>query len=454
MQVPFNFEALLAFGFLSIMLLVGIALRAKISFFQKFLFPSCLIGGTLGLLLVNLKWFGIKPSLLETFAYHLFNISFISVGLTRDDSAGIGGESKKEFFKGAFWMAALQGVCFPLQAIIGGLFVIFFGRIGIELFPTFGFFAPLGFNEGPGQALSFGKVWETVGFADAPSIGLTFASIGIFTALFIGVPLANWGIRKGLATNSPKELPPEVLTGIIPKGAKYETAGELTLHSANVETLAFQAALVGLTYVLTYFFIAGLGEILGGDTAKMLWGFFFIFGMAIGLPVKWILSKFGVDYLVDPGIQRRITGWSVDYLIVAMVAAIQLSIVWKFIVPIISICIVTGILTTYLTIFFGRRLNAYNLERIVAIYGVLTGTMSNGLLLLRMVDPEFKTPVAYELAVMNLLTIPFVGTCLVLVNAPIWWKWSLGLTLAAFGGIMIVSAILIRTLTYWEKPKF
>ena len=114
-------------------------------------------------------------------------------------------------------MALTQSVIFPLQAIIGGSCVGLFGLIGIKLFPTFGFFAPLGFEEGPGQALSFGKVWEGFGFEHAATIGLTFAAIGFFFSFFVGVPLVNWGVRKGLSAHAPQELPREFLTGVVPK---------------------------------------------------------------------------------------------------------------------------------------------------------------------------------------------------------------------------------------------
>ena len=159
MQIPFPFEGMLTFGGLAIMLLVGVLLRAKVSIFQRFLMPSCLIGGILGLVLLNINLIKLSVSNLETFAYHFFNISFISVGLTRTGKQEPASNQKKSALKGPLWMALTQSVVFPLQAIIGGLFIILFGAFGLDLFPTFGFFAPLGFNEGPGQALSFGKVW-------------------------------------------------------------------------------------------------------------------------------------------------------------------------------------------------------------------------------------------------------------------------------------------------------
>ena len=47
-------------------------------------------------------------------------------------------------------MALTQSAIFPLQAIAGGVLATLFGIFGIKLFPTFGFLAPLGFEEGPG----------------------------------------------------------------------------------------------------------------------------------------------------------------------------------------------------------------------------------------------------------------------------------------------------------------
>ena len=122
-----------------------------------------------------------ETSTIETFAYHFFNLSFISVGLTHNDNDQ-GPAAKTGMLKGPAWMALMQGLTFPMQAVLGGLLVILLGGFGVALFPTFGFLVPLGFNEGPGQALSIGKVWEGVGFADAATIGLTFAAVGYLCA--------------------------------------------------------------------------------------------------------------------------------------------------------------------------------------------------------------------------------------------------------------------------------
>ncbi len=454
MQSPFPFESMLLFSCLAIMLLIGVLLRAKIQFLQHFLIPSCLIGGLLGLILLNMGVMRLPVGDLETLAYHFFNISFISVGLTRDETRQETSQSRLRIFKAPLWMALTQSVIFPLQALAGGVLVAMFGFFGIKLFPTFGFLVALGFEEGPGQALSIGKVWQGFGFEHATTIGLTFAAMGFFFSFLVGVPLVNWGIRKGLSAHGSKTLSRDFLTGIISKNQKRKSAGELPFHSSNLDSLAFHSALVGLVYILTYGFVKYLGYIVPADVASILWGFFFIFGLGIALGIRWMMERLGIEHLIDAGIQRRITGWSVDFLIVSTVMAIKLAIVWQYILPISAISLVSGVLTTFMVVFLGKRIWSYNLERTIAIYGTVTGTVSSGLLLLRIADPDFKTPVAIEIALMNVFSIPSIGLYLVLVNGPVWWDWSIGTAMLVFLGLMILALGLIRVLKFWGNPKF
>ena len=453
MQAPFPFDSMIAFGSLATLLLTGVLLRAKVSFFQCYLIPACMIGGILGLILLGFDLIDVSVSDLENFAYHFFNISFISVGLTGTENRGTAAKSGKSKIKGPLWMALTQSAVFPLQAVLGGLFVMGFAGFGLELFPTFGFFAPLGFNEGPGQALSFGKVWEGMGFEHAATIGATFAAIGYFFAFFVGVPMVNRGIRKGLSAQARKKLPDDFLVGIIDRNQVPKPAGNLTTHSANIDTLAFQAALVGFVYVVTYGFIKVIGGFFTPDVSSLLWGFFFFFGLIFAFTTRWLMQKAGAGDVVDSGIQRRITGWSIDFLIVATIMAIQLQIVWKYAIPILSISLACGVSTTVLVFFLGRRLWDYNLERTVAIYGTVTGTVSCGLLLLRIADPDLKSPAVLEIAVMNVIMLIPLAPYLILVNAPVWWDWSVLLTVLVFLGAMVLSLIILKAVVGRQEPR-
>jgi len=212
--------------------------------------------------------------------------------------------------------------------------------------------------------------------------------------------------------------------------------------------------MIGLVYILAYGVTLLQGKILPPDVAKMLWGFFFFIGMAIAFLVKMIMKRLKIDHLIDSGLQRRITGLAVDYLIVSTVMAIQVVVLWKYILPVSIMALVGGLVTTFIVIYLGRRLWDHNIERSVTIYGAVTGTVSSGLLLLRIVDPEFKTPVAVEVGLMNLFMVPIILGYGILINAPLWWNWSLLLTCGVFGIALAISLLLLKFLKFVEAPKF
>ncbi len=457
MQEIFPFESMIIISSLALFLLIGVILRAKIGFLQKFLIPSCLIGGIIAMVLRNLNLIQLSHSTLELFVYHLFNISFISVGLTPASKARKQG-SRKEKIAGPLGMGLIQGVIFPLQAVIGGLFTLLFISLGANLFSSFGFLTPLGFIEGPGQALSIGESWEQFAahiYTNATTVGLTFAAIGFFFAFFVGVPLVDWGIKKGLSHQTPKKLPSDFIKGIIQRNQKKKSAGSETTHPANIDSLSFHFALVGLSYLLTYGLVKLLTTVLPTDIAKMIWGFFFFFGLVVAVLIRMIISKLDLEYLVDRDIQKRITGWSVDFLIVATIAAIEIAIVWIYLLPISIISIVTGTITLLVVVYLGKRMwKKYTFERIAGIFGTVTGTVPSGLLLVRILDPEFKTPAAIDLGLTSIFAAPFVLSGMLLVNAPVLWGWSLEQTILVFAVMMLISLLLIKILGLWGKPQY
>ena len=457
MEEIFPFESILVISSLAVFLLIGVILRAKIKFLQKFLIPSCLIGGLIAMILRNAGLIDLPVGTLELIVYHLFNISFISVGLT-PASKERKETSKKERVAGPLGMGLMQGVIFPLQAIIGGVFTFLLIALGFDLFSTFGFLTPLGFIEGPGQALSMGQTWEQIAahiYTNATMVGLTFAAIGFFFAFFVGVPLVDWGIKRGLSDQTPKELPSDFIKGIISKNQKKTHAGFETTHPANVDVVSFHFALVGVAYIATYGLVSLLTSILPSDIAKMIWGFFFFFGLVVAVLIRVIINKLGVEYLVDRDVQKRITGWSVDFLIVATITAIELAIVWTYLLPITIISLATGVLTLLVILYLGRRMwTRYALERTAGIFGTVTGTVPSGLLLIRILDPEFKTTAAIDLGLCSIFAAPFVLSGMLLVNAPVLWGWSIEQTLLVFAVMMIISLALIKIFGLWGKPQF
>ena len=72
----------------------------------------------------------------------------------------------------------------------------------------------------------------------------------------------------------------------------------------------------------------------------------------------------------------------------------------------------------------GRKLASLGIERAVTIFGCCCGSTGTGLLLLRILDPDFSTSVAKELAFFN-IAILFTCFHIILVMSPILPNYSM-----------------------------
>ena len=111
-------------------------------------------------------------------------------------------------------------------------------------------------------------------------------------------------------------------------------------------------------------------------------------------------------------------------------------------------------MTTIFVVYLGRRTWSYSLERTVGVYGITTGTATIGLLLLRIADPEFETPVALELGIQALFAAPFVFSYMMLMHAPLWWGWAVETVVLVFAGAMILALILLKLFKFAGPRKF
>lgn len=443
---------MLVFGIISVLLLIGLVLRAKLRAFQKFFIPACITAGLLGLLLKELGAITMPDDQLKLFAYHLFNITFISLGLTAQPKGSQTTDEKRRAFNGIVKMGILIASVAALQFLIGGLCVMLLNVFGYGLHPTFGFLVTMGFEEGPGQALSIGKAWEGLGFVNAATIGLSFAMFGFLVAIFIGVPLAGWMIRKGYVSTPSPELSADLQTGIVSKDAAKEAAGSLTTHSSVIDSLTVHTSMIGVVYLLTYGFVLLCTSVLPADIGEMFWGFFFIWGLLFAFIMRHLIELAGAGHVLDHRLQSRITGWGVDLLVATSIVAISMAVVWTYIIPIMLIVILTAALTLLWIFYLGKYVwNTFRYERIAGLYGMETGTVATGLVLIRILDPSFSTPAATDLALSSIVAIPFLLLMFNVMNGPILFGWSLPFTLLMFALLELVFLFLVWMLHVWQK---
>ena len=123
---------MIAFGIASIMLLLGMFLRAKVRFLQNLLLPSSIIAGIAGLLLLNAAEafsipLGVETNDFSSIVNPLFVIAFISItlmGHSEEDSQG----GTKSMLKGALAIGLIWCLLFTLTPLISAILSLLFEK--------------------------------------------------------------------------------------------------------------------------------------------------------------------------------------------------------------------------------------------------------------------------------------------------------------------------------------
>ncbi len=283
---------------------------------------------------------------------------------------------------------------------------------------------PLGFGMGPGIAYTIGQSWSSYGFAAGGAAGLTISAIGFLVAYFSGMVIVNRGLRRGKSSLMTGEatLSREIRTGIIEREELPE-AGKLQFFGGAIEPLAFHMGLMGAIYLLTYLVTSGIEMLMraGGIEKEIatLWGFHFIIANLLALGCRKVMNLMKAGYLIDFGLTNRLTGSLTDYMITAAIMAISLSIAQDYLILILAICLL-GALITGLAIKLAsyRAFDGLFFERFVGVYGEMTGNISSGLALVRVMDPEFKTSVAQDLGLGSGVALLLGFPLLIVINLP------------------------------------
>ncbi|PKL06320.1 MAG: sodium:glutamate symporter [Spirochaetae bacterium HGW-Spirochaetae-9] len=413
--MDFSWKVIIDAGLISSALILATFIRSKVRFFQKYLIPNALTAGFILLPVYNfvLPSIGYKMNGLGDLVYHLLNFSFIAMSLRSSPP-------KVKGHKGGSVLGMSTGILmgYASQALLGlGLTLLFIPSVH----HAFGLHLPLGFALGPGQAYAIGKGWEAMGFEGGASVGLTFAAIGYLWACFGGVVLINMGIRKGWISAEMLKFMKDktLLTGIMAKNEQKPVGGRLTTDSEAIDSFSFHVAAVCVVYFLSFLLLKGLTILLGfagktgAELAANFWGINFIFSALSAIVVRRIIDLLKVGYVLDDDTLTRVSGFSVDFMVAGALAAISLVFVGKYWLPIVIMSTICGLMVSITVPWVSSRMfHDYKFERMLMLYGVSTGTLSTGLALLRVMDPEFKSKVSSDYMLSAgltfILAIPFI----------------------------------------------
>jgi ESS family glutamate:Na+ symporter len=456
-----NFWDFSSWGFFNLIavllmsLLVANMLKRSIPLLEASLIPTSVLGG--GILLVisavynavtgdemfNTKFFGGNGSAwLELLTYHM-----LALGFTASALKSSGGKLTKERSVEIFNTGLTTVSTYLLQALLGMIICIVGATFLKDLLEAAGLLLALGFGQGPGQAMNYGGIYEMeYGFVGGKSFGLTVASTGFLAASIGGVIHLNLLKARGkIKLDKGTGLPNEQVEG----------KNEIPMQ-ASIDKFTVQIALIMVAYLLAYLLMYLLGSLLPGMRAT-IYGFNFLLGVLAGTLLKTVLNalqKRGIihRHYTNDFLLTRASNVFYDVMVTASIAAIRMSIIGKYWAVLLAMGIL-GLVVTYVYVYFisKKLFPTYAEQQFLAMYGMLTGTASTGVILLREIDGDFKTPVADNLVYQNIPAMVFGFPILILATmAPTKPYLTLGIV-AAF--LVVMNIILFRSLIFKKRKQ-
>ena len=435
---------------------VGNILKKTIPILRESLIPTSVLGGTVliivaaiyklitGNVMFDTTVFGSDgTATLEVITYHALALGFISSTLKTSNNKLTKQRTKEIFNTGVTTVST-----YLLQAVVGMGITIIAAFVIKDLFKAAGILLPFGYGQGTGQALYYGNIYETeYVFNGGKSFGLTIAALGFLSASFGGIIHLN--IMKKRGTLKLSDAKDKLNNEII------ESENEIPMQE-SVDKLTIQVALIFMSYVLTYVFMFLLGKLLPGMKST-IYGFNFLLGVLSATLIKAIMKFFKristqkKDY-TNNFLLTRTSNFFYDIMVVAGIAAIRLDTLEKY-WGLMLILGVAGLVITYIynRIVAKTLFKSYAEEQFLAMYGMLTGTASTGVILLREIDGDFKTPAADNLVYQNFPAIAFgFPIMLIATFAPNHEVLTLGILVMFF---VVMNIILFREQIFRRKKK-
>lgn len=413
MEVLTQVVRMLFFTFilLSVFLLIGTFIRAKVKWTQKLFLPASVIGGFVGLLLgpIVLKDYALVPIPDDwiTIASLLPGLLIVPVvaSVPLGLSFGTDSDGSKSNLRPMWIMFMLLAIVGAVQNLtslsIAAIFKKFFNYTSI--YPTFGTEVSAGFAGGHGTAGVVGSLLQSMDqpyWDVAQGITTTTATVGLISGILIGILLINIAARKGYTKYIKTDvgLPESMKTGIQKDEEQRDVAGLETTNSSSLDSMAFHLALIltvsGMAFGLAYFFKANNILILNmiPEWAYAILLMYLVWGLMVKFKLAWI---------VDVKTKTKIASTLTEFAIVAAIISLPIQAVFAYILPLVTMMVITLLITILIAYFLSKLVfDDFWFERSVSIIGTNMGVFLTGLLLLRMVDPDMKSPVLrdYSLA--------------------------------------------------------
>ena len=394
-------------------LLAANILRRCVGFLRNSLIPASVLGGGILILIVGVykaftgdilfdtEFFGGSGTNdLEVITYHTLALGFIASAFKPSKTKLTKKRAVEIFNTGVTTVST-----YLLQAVFGLGISIVAAMLVSGFFPAAGILLPFGYGQGTGQALNYGGIFENdFGFSGGKSFGLTIAALGFLSASIGGVIHLNMLKRKGkikLVAAKDRAL----------RSEEIQSDDEIPMQE-SIDKMTIQIALIAVAYMLAYLLMWALGLLLPG-LKSVIYGFNFLLGVLTATLVKLLMGWLKKKHVLkkeytNSFLMTRASNFFFDIMVVAGIAAIRFSVLKDY-WGIILIMGVVGLVITYIYNYYVAKklFPEYAEEQFLTMYGMLTGTASTGVILLREIDGDFKTPALDNLVYQNFPAIVF-----------------------------------------------
>ncbi len=430
-------------------------LKRSIKFLKASLIPASVLGGAI-LLIISMVYKlitkevmfdtaffnGAGSANLETLTYHALALGFIASTFKSSK-----GKLTKKRTVEIFNTGVTTVSTYLLQAVVGLGITIIATIFVKDSFAAAGVLLPFGYGQGTGQALNYGTIYENdFGFSGGKAFGLTIAALGFLSACIGGVFRLSIIKKRGVKINRGHEAM---------EAKDFQGDNEIPI-TGSMDKFTVQIALIITAYFITYFLMMLLGALIPG-MKSVIYGFNFLLGVLSASLINAILGFLYKKNIVkkqytNDFLMTRCSNFFFDIMVVAGISVIRLDLLEKYWGILIILGVAALVLTYLYNLFIAKKLfPEYENEQFLTMYGMLTGTASTGIILLREIDGDFKSPAADNMVYQNFPAIVFGFPIMLLATlAP---KKPILTLIILFIFFIVMNIILFRSFIFKRKNK-
>ncbi len=389
-----KWEIIIYFIFIGVLLFIGKLLKTKLPFLNRIVLPTALLGGTIGLLFSSVFIPGsytINVEFMRTIVYHCLALGFITLTLK---------EAKSKNKKKSWSTGMIITSTYALQGFLGILIIMLFFS---DKFVGSGMLLALGFGQGPGLATSFGNMWNDMLNNNGVALGASYAFIGFVFGGTVGVLLINLISKKRNITRTKRYEDESIDKKVI----EIDVIKEISVMDGITVQFVIISLIYGLVWLTLYLshglLVSENGGTIGDTVYGLLEGFNFIIGIFYALLYKAILklirkSGKNIKFVTNDYVLSNLSSLFFNIMICGAVLTITIDFLANYGWILVTVSLIGGIMTLlYLRFITHRVYEKFSDEYFVGLFGMLTGTASTGVALLKGIDKNLTTPVAEDL---------------------------------------------------------